>query len=115
MRWRVRSDRPIAKAMARPVQCVTAPGGSRKVRSTTACTLACGTGGVPGGRLIAQQTVEAFLGKALLPAPCLVAVSKVAKRVLDLESRSQMSATKVNQSGHRPLRTDRHQLEREST
>ena len=33
MRWIVRSERPIALAMARPVQWVTAPGGSRRVRS----------------------------------------------------------------------------------
>src|SRR5580692_10730965 len=55
MRWIVRSERPIALAMARPVQWVTAPGGSRRVRSTTACTLACGTGGMPGGRVLSRS------------------------------------------------------------
>ena len=55
MRWIVRSERPIASAMARPVQWVTAPGGSRRVRSTTACTLACGTGGMPGGRVLSRS------------------------------------------------------------
>ena len=55
MRWIVRRERPIALAMARPVQWVTAPGGSRRVRSTTACTLACGTGGMPGGRVLSRS------------------------------------------------------------
>ena len=31
--------------------------------------LACGTGGMPGEGLVAQQTLNAFLGEALLPAP----------------------------------------------
>ena len=69
MRWIVRSERPIALAMARPVQWVTTPGGSRRVRSTTACTLACDTGGMPGSGLVTQQTLNAFLGEALLPPP----------------------------------------------
>src|SRR5271154_1466088 len=76
MRWIVRSERPIALAMARSIQWVTAPGGSRRVRSTTACTLACGTGGGAGGGgvaggagLVPQQALNASRGKALLPAP----------------------------------------------
>ena len=69
MRWIVRSERPIALAMARPVQWVTAPGGSRRVRSTTACTFAAALAGCRADGLVAQQTLNAFLGEALLPAP----------------------------------------------
>ena len=36
MLWIVRTDRVMALAMARPVQCDTAPGSCRRVRSITA-------------------------------------------------------------------------------
>ena len=70
MRWTVRSDRFMALAMARPVQCVTAPGGSRRVRSTTAWTLALRDGRCAGRTgLVAQEAFKALLGVTLLPAP----------------------------------------------
>jgi hypothetical protein len=46
---------PSPLAMARPVQWMTAPGGSRRVRSTTACILACDTGGMPSGRVLSRH------------------------------------------------------------
>ena len=43
-----RKEMPAAFAIARPVQWVASPGGSRRVSSTTRSTVAAGSGGVPG-------------------------------------------------------------------
>jgi len=45
---------PTASAIARPVRCVTSPGGARRVSSTTRSTVALGSGGVPGGRVLSR-------------------------------------------------------------
>jgi hypothetical protein len=50
MRWMVVSDRPVTLAMARPVQCVTSPGGSEQVNATTRATVAGGVCAFPGLR-----------------------------------------------------------------
>jgi hypothetical protein len=56
--------------MARPVQCVASCGGSAQVSATTRATVSAVIGGLPGlARFVAQQSVHAFLGKALLPTP----------------------------------------------
>src|SRR5580704_14055538 len=56
MRWTVRSDRPTALAMARPVQWVASPNGLPWVSASTLATVAVGTGFLPGGRVLWFQT-----------------------------------------------------------
>ena len=68
MRWIVRSERPIALAMARPVQWVTAPRGAQGALDD-GMHLACGTRRSPADRSCRAATLNAFLGEALLPAP----------------------------------------------
>src|SRR3954471_1845437 len=67
IRWIVRSARPTRSATARPVQCVTSPGGSEQVMARTWATVSGGTGALT--RLVPQQSFDAFFGKALLPTP----------------------------------------------
>ena len=47
-----RSDRPLAAAIARPVQCVASPGGAARVSSTTRSITIGGNGGRPGLRVL---------------------------------------------------------------
>src|SRR3954463_11165424 len=62
---------PIAFAMARPVQCVVSPGGTWRVSSTTRSTVALGSGGVRGGRVLSrtQQPIQALGHEPGPPAP----------------------------------------------
>src|SRR5580704_5539678 len=65
MRWTVRSDRPTALAMARPVQWVASPNGLPWVSASTLATVAVGTGFLPGGRVLSRSSPST----PLLPAP----------------------------------------------
>src|SRR4051795_11882151 len=56
IRWIVRSARPTRSATARPVQCVTSPGGSEQVMARTWATVSGGTGGLPGGRVLSRSS-----------------------------------------------------------
>ena len=47
--------KPVAAAIARLVQCVVSPGGSAKVRSTSAATASLGTGALPGLRVLSRS------------------------------------------------------------
>jgi hypothetical protein len=47
--------KPLTAAIARLVQCVLSPGGSAKVRSTSAATVALGTGALPGRRVLSRS------------------------------------------------------------
>src|SRR3981189_3486649 len=55
MRCTVRSDRPTALAIARPVQWVASPVGSPQVSASTLATVAVGTGSFPGGRVLSRN------------------------------------------------------------
>jgi hypothetical protein len=58
------------RANIRPVQCVASPGGGPRARSTTGCTVAAGSGGLPGLRVLSRgQAGETLPHEALLPAP----------------------------------------------
>src|SRR5262249_56751411 len=50
-----RNEIPVAAAIARPVQCVAAPGGSARVSSTTRAICAGGSGGRPGFRVLLRR------------------------------------------------------------
>src|SRR6476660_8514805 len=56
IRWIVRSARPTRSATARPVQCVTSPGGSEQVMARTWATVSGGTGALPGGRVLSRSS-----------------------------------------------------------
>src|SRR6202035_3397383 len=56
MRWTVRSDRPTALAMARPVQWVASPNGLPWVSASTLAIVAVGTGFLPGGRVLSRSS-----------------------------------------------------------
>ena len=55
MRCTVRRDRRLAFAIARPVQCVAAPGGSLQVKATTRRTTASGVGALPGFLVLSRS------------------------------------------------------------
>src|SRR5712671_6185519 len=69
MRCTVRSDRPTALAIARPVQWVASPVGSPQVSASTLATVAVGTGSFPGGRVLSRNKPSTGIGVAPLPAP----------------------------------------------
>ena len=70
IRWIVRSARPTRSATARPVQCVTSPGGSEQVNGQDLGDGLGRHGRLAGWtRLVPQQSFDAFFGEALLPAP----------------------------------------------
>src|SRR5215471_21433911 len=61
---------PAAFASIRPVQWVVSPGGDESAKSTTRCTVAAGSGGLPGLRVLSRgQTGHALPHETLLPAP----------------------------------------------
>jgi hypothetical protein len=47
---------PATLAIARPVQWVASPGGAWRVSSTTRSTVAAGSGGLPGGRVLSRSS-----------------------------------------------------------
>jgi len=55
--------------MARPVQCVTCPGGSEQVNARIFATLAIASFAVPGGRVLSRKGVHPCFGIPRLPAP----------------------------------------------
>ena len=55
MRCTERSERPVAFAIARPVQCVDSCGGGPQVSATTRATISAATGGVPGLRVLSRS------------------------------------------------------------
>src|SRR5205809_1721424 len=70
IRWIVRSARPTRSATARPVQWVTSPGGSEQVMARDLSDGLGRHGRLAGWtRLVPQQSLDAFFGEALLPAP----------------------------------------------
>ena len=46
---------PTTSATARPVQWVVSPGGSEQASANTWATVAVGSGGVPGGRVLSRN------------------------------------------------------------
>jgi hypothetical protein len=58
IRCTVRSDRPVALAIARPVQWVASCGGSPQVSATTLATIATGVAGLPGGRVLFRSSAS---------------------------------------------------------
>src|SRR5438105_11936362 len=70
MRCTEPTEMPTALAIARPVQWVAWCGGSVHVSATTCAVVSAASGALPGLRgLVAQQTLDPALGKALLPPP----------------------------------------------
>jgi hypothetical protein len=64
--WTVRNERPIALAMARAVPMGDCTG--QFAQSALDHSMACGTGGMPGGRVFSRSKPNAFADEALLPA-----------------------------------------------
>src|SRR4029079_14110764 len=54
MRCTDRKLTPAAFASIRPVQWVASPGGGPSAKSTTRCTVAAGSGGLPGLRVLSR-------------------------------------------------------------
>src|SRR5438270_11037683 len=70
MRCTEPTEMPIALAIARPVQWVVWCGGSVHVKATTRAVVSAAIGAFAGlAGLVAQQTRDPALGKALLPSP----------------------------------------------
>ena len=83
MRWIVRSDRPIALAIARPVQWVVSPGGRRRSRHHLGHVGRRDRRFARRAGLVAQQTLDPGFGIAPLPAPHRRAADPGAPRHLD--------------------------------